>query len=79
MAEYTEAEIRVKIAAIDAQLDTLVAAGVPSNKIGGSAGHSITAEKSVEALMKLRKMWEDKLEAVDTPGFEQTDVDMSDA
>ena len=79
MAEYTETEIRVKIAAIDAQIDALVAAGVPNNTIGGNAGHSVEADKSMASLLKLRKMWEDKLADIDTPGFTQTGVDLSDA
>ena len=76
MAELTQAELETKIAAIDTQLDTLVAA--PDRAMDFSIGPlSFSLSQKVRGLLKLREHYQGLLDTFPAEGFQRLAIDFS--
>jgi len=76
MAELTQAELEIKIAAIDTQMDALVAA--PDNMVDYKAGQkSFDNSQKITALQNLREMYQKLLDSFPAEGFQRLAIDFS--
>lgn len=76
MAELTQAELETKIAAIDTQLDTLVAS--PDKAMDFSLGPlSFSLSQKITGLMKLREHYQGLLDTFPAEGFQRLAISFS--